>query len=222
MFEFHEKIKPVSLPVQEGRTEYLFLKKRGLLIKRVFDLSISLVLSFIFIVTILPILALLINLGSKGPVFFVQARTGRNGKVFKCYKLRSMIVNAESDLYGVRKNDKRITKIGRIMRRYFLDELPQLFNVVRGDMSLVGPRPHMILHDIEYASLVDQYKLRQSVKPGITGLAQISGFHGSINHENDLQNRINADIKYIENWSLWLDISILIKTTNFFFKPHKK
>jgi len=222
MTETLKKYKEIRLSKKGAKSTLPFFKKRNLVVKRIFDLTGSIFLSAVFILTLLPVLAILIKLGSSGPVFFVQNRTGRNGKIFRCYKLRSMVVNPDSDLCAVRENDSRITKIGSFMRRYFLDELPQLFNVVSGEMSLVGPRPHMVLHDIEYASLYERYKKRQVVKPGITGLAQVCGYHGSIHSEKDLKNRIDADISYIERWSVWLDIRILLHTTFFFIKPFIK
>lgn len=133
-----------------------------------------------------------------------------------------MIVNSEADMKAVEENDARITKLGKLMRRFYLDELPQLINVLRGEMSLVGPRPHMLMHDIEFASIERRYKHRQIVKPGITGLAQVKGLHGSIYSSTDLHRRIDADLAYIKSWSLMLDLKILFQTLLLLFKPLNK
>jgi putative colanic acid biosynthesis UDP-glucose lipid carrier transferase len=159
-----------------------------------------------------PLLAIIISLESKGPIFFRQKRNGIENKEFYCYKFRSMTLNNDADRFQASKNDMRITKVGRFIRRTSIDELPQFYNVFFGDMSVVGPRPHMVKHTNEYANKVDKYMLRHFVKPGITGLAQVRGYRGEIESEADILNRIKFDIFYIENWSLFLDIKIVFQT----------
>jgi len=182
------------------------------LLKRTFDIVFSLIVIFGLLIWIAPILALIITLESKGPVFFVQKRTGFDNKEFTCFKFRSMTLNPTSDLKQAGKNDMRVTQIGRFLRRTSIDELPQFYNVLFGNMSVVGPRPHMLKHTDEYANRVDKYMLRHFVKPGITGLAQVRGYRGEIKKNSDILNRIKFDIFYIENWSFFLDIKIIIQT----------
>jgi len=180
--------------------------------KRVMDI----VLSSLFIIVIMswltPILALLIKLTSKGPVFFVQKRTGYMGIEFNCFKFRTMFVNDEADLRQVSINDKRITAIGKILRVTHLDETPQFFNVLFGDMSVVGPRPHMLYHTRYYSEVIPYYNLRLEVHPGMTGMAQIKDYIGEINGERELRKRIQWDIYYMKNRSISLDINILFTT----------
>ncbi len=181
-------------------------------IKRTFDVVFSFCVIFGLLIWITPILAILIRLESSGPIFFIQKRTGFDNNEFHCFKFRSMGVNTSSDVIQAGKNDMRITKIGRFLRATSIDELPQFYNVLFGNMSVVGPRPHMITHTDEYASKVDKYMVRHFVKPGITGLAQVKGYRGEIERDSDIQNRIKFDIFYIENWSFFLDIKIIIQT----------
>jgi putative colanic acid biosynthesis UDP-glucose lipid carrier transferase len=159
-----------------------------------------------------PILALLIKLESKGPIFFKQSRNGFNYKEFECYKFRSMTPNKDAHLYQATRDDQRITKIGKFIRKTSIDELPQFFNVLFGDMSVVGPRPHMVSHTNMYAKRIDKFMVRHFVKPGITGLAQTSGFRGEVETDKDIIGRVKYDIFYIENWSLLLDIKIIFQT----------
>jgi len=181
-------------------------------LKRSFDTVFSiLVIVFIFS-WLFPILALIIKLQSKGPVFFVQVRSGRDNKHFKCYKFRSMRVNDESDKKQATRGDKRITLIGAIMRRTSIDELPQFFNVLRGNMSVVGPRPHMISHTEQYSQLIDTFMVRHFLKPGITGWAQIRGLRGETKNTEDMLARVEADVWYLENWSFLLDLKIVFLT----------
>jgi len=182
------------------------------LLKRTFDIVFSLIVVFGLLIWIAPILALIIMLESKGPVFFVQKRTGFDNNEFTCFKFRSMTLNPTSDLKQAGKNDMRVTQIGKFLRRTSIDELPQFYNVLFGNMSVVGPRPHMIKHTDEYASRVNKYMLRHFVKPGITGLAQVRGYRGEIEKDSDIQNRIKFDIFYVENWSFFLDLKIIIQT----------
>ena len=159
-----------------------------------------------------PLLALLIRLESKGPIFLIQKRTGFDNREFQCFKFRSMAVNKDADARQAGRNDMRVTMIGRFIRRTSIDELPQFYNVLFGNMSVVGPRPHMLKHTDEYASKVDKYMLRHFIKPGITGLAQVRGYRGEIEQDSDIQNRIKFDIFYVENWSFLLDLKIIIQT----------
>ncbi|WP_378180268.1 undecaprenyl-phosphate glucose phosphotransferase [Aquimarina sp. SS2-1] len=181
-------------------------------IKRVFDVVFSLIVICLVLSWITPILALLIKLESKGPVFFRQYRYGADFNKFLCYKFRSMNPNKESDQIQASKNDTRTTKIGRFIRRTSIDELPQFFNVLFGEMSVVGPRPLLMSHTDDYKDKINRFMIRHNVKPGITGLAQVSGHRGNIEKDSDMQNRVRYDVFYVENWSLILDIKIIIKT----------
>ena len=181
-------------------------------LKRAFDIVFSLFVIFGLLLWIGPVLALLISLESKGPVFFIQRRTGVDNKGFLCFKFRSMAMNHNADTTQAGKNDMRVTKIGKFIRRTSIDELPQFYNVLFGNMSVVGPRPHMLKHTDEYASKVDKYMLRHFVKPGITGLAQVRGYRGEIEKDSDIQNRIKFDIFYVENWSFFMDLKIIVQT----------
>lgn len=180
--------------------------------KRVFDFVISLLVVVFILSWLIPILSLLILIESRGPIFFKQLRTGKNNKTFYCYKFRSMRVNADSDRKQASRNDSRITRIGRILRKTSLDEFPQFLNVLRGEMSIVGPRPHMVKHTSDYSKLVDQYMIRQFLKPGITGWAQVNGYRGEITDTEQIRNRVQYDLWYLENWSVWLDIRIMFLT----------
>ena len=181
------------------------------------------VLSLIILLLISPILlmvAVAIKLDSPGPVFFRQNRTGWNGKKFSIWKFRSMYAEQQvvevDELQQARKNDPRITKIGAFIRKTSLDELPQLFNVITGEMSLVGPRPHAVQHDESYSRRVTDYYVRHNIKPGITGLAQVRGYRGETKDMDLMTKRIESDIEYINNWSVWLDLTILARTTTAF------
>ncbi len=200
-----------SIPVISVRPEPLeSLLSRS--IKRFFDICFSLFIVVFILSWMLPLLALLIKLGSKGPVFFVQLRSGRENQNFKCYKFRSMRVNSDSDKLQATKNDNRITAVGAIMRRTNLDELPQFFNVLIGDMSVVGPRPHMISHTEEYSQLIEKYMVRHFLKPGITGWAQVRGFRGETKDHSAMLKRVEHDVWYLENWSFLLDMKIIFLT----------
>ena len=180
--------------------------------KRTFDIIFSFFVIFGILIWFAPLLALLIRLESKGPIFFIQKRTGFDNREFQCFKFRSMAVNKDADARQAGRNDMRVTMIGRFIRRTSIDELPQFYNVLFGNMSVVGPRPHMLKHTDEYASKVDKYMLRHFIKPGITGLAQVRGYRGEIEQDSDIQNRIKFDIFYVENWSFLLDLKIIIQT----------
>ena len=180
--------------------------------KRVFDLIFSL-LTIVFVLSWLyPIIAVLIKLSSKGPVLFKQSRSGVNNEEFLCFKFRSMTMSEEADTKQATKGDVRITKIGAFLRKSSLDEFPQFFNVFMGDMSIVGPRPHMLKHTEEYSDLIQKYMVRQLVKPGITGAAQVKGYRGETKELEDMEGRVRLDVWYIENWSLSLDINIILHT----------
>ena len=192
------------------------------ILKRTFDIVFSL-LVFVFLLSwITPIIALIIKIESRGPVFFKQTRNGIKFREFICYKFRSMIENNDADIQQATKNDKRVTKIGKILRKTSLDELPQFFNVLIGNMSVVGPRPHMIKENERYSKSVDKFMVRHFVKPGITGLAQVKGFRGEVETDEDIINRVKYDIYYLENWSLILDLNIVFLTTINFLTGQKK
>ena len=192
------------------------------LVKRSFDILFSLVVIFGLLIWLTPLLALLIRLESKGPLFFVQKRTGMDNRDFYCYKFRSMAMNREADRQQASKDDMRVTTIGGFMRKTSIDELPQFYNVLFGNMSVVGPRPHMVKHTDEYSGKVDKYMVRHFVKPGITGLAQVRGYRGEIEKDSDIQNRIKFDVFYIENWSFLLDLKIIVQTVLNLFRGEEK
>ena len=182
------------------------------IIKRVFDLLFSTIIIIGVLSWLVPIMAVLIKLDSKGPVFFIQKRNGLNYNVFNCFKFRSMELNDQTDLDLALKNDIKITRLGKFIRKTSIDELPQFLNVLWGDMSVVGPRPHPISHNNKYALMADKFMARHFVKPGITGLAQTKGFRGEVETDQDIINRVKYDIFYMENWSILLDIEIIFKT----------
>jgi putative colanic acid biosynthesis UDP-glucose lipid carrier transferase len=191
-------------------------------IKRSFDVVLSLLIIVGVLSWLTPILGLLIKLESKGPVFFKQKRNGLDYKEFFCYKFRSMRPNPEAHIHQVRKGDERITGVGRIIRKTSIDELPQFINVLKGEMSVVGPRPHMVSHTHMYAERIDKFMVRHFIKPGITGLAQVSGYRGEVESDSDIINRVKYDIFYLENWSLFLDLRIIFQTIYNAIKGDKK
>src|SRR5690606_12574403 len=179
-YEYYDYIPILSLrtiPIQD---------KVNQLTKRTFDIVFSLFIIIFVLSWLTPILAIIIKLESKGPVFFKQSRNGFNYKEFDCYKFRSMTPNKDAHLFQATKGDQRVTKVGAFIRKTSIDELPQFFNVLFGDMSVVGPRPHMVSHTNMYAQRIDKFMVRHFVKPGITGLAQISGFRGEIETDKDI------------------------------------
>ncbi|PIE49533.1 MAG: undecaprenyl-phosphate glucose phosphotransferase [Flavobacteriales bacterium] len=192
------------------------------MIKRLFDIFFSIFTCIAVLSWLVPILYIIVKLDSKGPLFFKQIREGQNGDNFICYKFRSMKINPKADEIHATKNDSRVTKVGMFLRKTSLDELPQFINVLKGEMSVVGPRPHMNKLSLEYQKEIDDYIRRLAVKPGITGLAQISGYRGEVKKRSDIRNRIRLDIFYIENWSFFLDIKIIIKTILNIFKGEEK
>lgn len=180
--------------------------------KRAFDIFFSSLIIIFLLSWFIPLIALLIKITSEGPIFFKQLRSGKNNEPFLCFKFRSLKVNTESEFKQVEKNDDRYTSIGKILRKTNLDELPQFFNVFQGYMSVVGPRPHMLTHTKEYSNILNQYMIRHFVKPGVTGWAQIHGYRGEIKVREQLIQRVEHDIEYMENWSMWLDVRIIILT----------
>lgn len=191
------------------------------ILKRTFDIVVS-ALTCLVLLPFLPILALIIKLQSPGPLFFVQNRTGLNGHTFKCYKFRSMHVNSQADTLQASKDDPRKFPFGEFMRKTNIDEFPQFFNVLKGDMSIVGPRPHMTLHTEVYGTLIDKYMVRHFCRPGITGWAQVSGFRGETKELWQMEERIRRDIWYLENWTFWLDLKIILKTALSIIRPDKQ
>ena len=180
-------------------------------VKRSFDILFSGLVLLLSPLWLFP-LAIAVKLSSPGPVFFKQLRTGKEGRDFWCYKFRSMKVNKDSDLMQATKNDPRKTKLGNFLRKSNLDELPQFINIFMGDMSVVGPRPHMLRHTEIYSSSIDKYMLRHLVKPGLTGWAQVNGYRGETKEDWQMIKRVEYDIWYMENWSFWLDMKIIYKT----------
>ncbi len=191
-------------------------------LKRFFDILFSLFVIVFILSWLTPLLFLLVKNESKGPLLFKQTRDGLNGKTFKCYKFRSMVINELSEDIQATKEDIRITKIGRFLRKTSMDELPQFYNVLKGEMSIVGPRPHMLSQTKKYAKIVDKFMVRHFVKPGITGLAQVRGYRGEVEKNEDMENRVKLDIFYIENWSFILDIKIIGQTIINVFKGEDK
>lgn len=211
--EFHG-----AVPVSKLRSEPLdsaFARKS----KRVFDIVFSLgVILFIF-TWLFPILALLVRMSSRGPVFFKQMRLGKDNKEFVCWKFRSMRMNVEADSKQATKNDPRVTAVGRFLRKSNLDEMPQFINVLFGHMSIVGPRPHPLRLNDQYRDIIDKYMVRHFVRPGITGWAQVNGLRGETRTPELMERRVELDVWYLENWSFWLDLRIVVKTvTNMFGK----
>jgi putative colanic acid biosynthesis UDP-glucose lipid carrier transferase len=186
--------------------------------KRMFDLIFSTIVIVFVLSWLYPIIALLIKIQSKGPVLFKQQRSGINDQPFWCYKFRSMRMNEESNKKQATKGDSRITPIGGFLRKSSLDEMPQFFNVFFGNMSVVGPRPHMLRHTEEYSAIISQYMVRQFVKPGITGWAQVNGFRGETRDHAAMENRVEHDIWYLEHWNLMLDVKIIFMTVINVFK----
>lgn len=209
------------IPVMASRTTPLN-DPLNYFIKRLFDIVFS-TLVIIFIMSWLtPLIAILIRLESKGPIFFKQKRNGLDYEEFNCYKFRSMFVNENADIDEAVKNDPRITKVGAFIRRTSIDEMPQFFNVFVGTMSVVGPRPHMLNFTEKYAVKVNKFKARHFIKPGITGMAQTHGYRGEIENDTDIINRIKYDIFYMESWSLLLDMKIIYLTVKNAIKGEKK
>lgn len=209
-----------KLPIITTRKEPLE-KTINRITKRTFDIFFSILIILFLFPFIFPVLALLIRLSSRGPILFKQLRSGKNNSHFYCYKFRTMKVNQESDKMQAEKNDTRITKVGKLMRKTNLDELPQFFNVLKGEMSVVGPRPHMIYHTKQYSKIINKYMVRHFVKPGITGWAQVNGYRGNTENNYLMEKRVEYDMWYLENWNLILDIKIVLLTVFNTFKGEK-
>jgi putative colanic acid biosynthesis UDP-glucose lipid carrier transferase len=190
------------------------------IIKRLFDVVVSSIVLLLSPIALIPI-SIAIKLSSPGPVFFKQKRTGYRGKSFSCYKFRTMRVNHDSDRVQATANDPRTTKLGEYLRHTSIDELPQFFNVWRGDMSIVGPRPHMLKHTADYSALIDKYMLRHTIKPGITGWAQVHGLRGQTTKLWQMEKRVEYDVWYAENWNMMLDLKIIFLTVVNSFRGDK-
>lgn len=203
----HYGIFPVLTIRSEPLENYL-----NRVIKRGFDFGFSILVFSFILWWLIPLIAIIVKLTSKGPVFFIQERSGLKNQMFRVYKFRTMYLNDDANSKQAEKGDARITPIGRFLRKTNLDEIPQFINVFRGHMSVIGPRPHMLKHTEEYSQTIDKYMVRHLVKPGITGWAQVNGFRGEIKDHQDLENRVLADVWYIENWSLLLDLRIILLT----------
>lgn len=216
-FQLYTKSRKVEISFYEN-TPVLMLRKEPLeltinrLEKKVFDVCFSLLVILLIFPWLFPILILLIKVDSSGPIFFKQERSGRDNKVFNCLKFRTMYTNKFADDLQATQGDVRVTKIGAFMRRTNLDELPQFINVLTGDMSVVGPRPHMLKHTEQYSELINNYLVRHYAKPGITGWAQVNGFRGETKELIDMKDRVDYDIWYIENWNFLLDLKIIYRT----------
>lgn len=222
--EFHKYIKRRFALTFLESTPILSLRNEPLqhfsnrLVKRSFDL----ILSIFVLLTIFPIVYIIfgtiIKATSKGPVFFKQKRTGKGGRVFNCYKFRSMRPNKEADKLQATSGDPRVTKIGAFMRKTSIDEFPQFINVLKNDMSVVGPRPHMLKHTELYSSIIDKFMVRHLVKPGITGWAQVTGYRGETRTVEEMEGRVVRDVWYLENWTFFLDLKIIYLTIANVFK----
>lgn len=200
-----------DVPILVQRKEPLeYLHSR--LLKRFGDVVFSLFVIIFIFPWLFPILMIGVKLSGKGPIFFKQERTGLKDGDFTIYKFRSMVVNKDADSLQSMPGDTRITRFGRFMRRHNLDELPQFFNVLKGEMSVVGPRPHMLSHTKKYKALIDKYMVRHFAKPGITGLSQVSGYRGETKTTAEMEARVKTDVYYIENWSVLLDVKIILLT----------
>ena len=219
-----KKERPLFFEKRLSRTNpailrnYLHDRRFYLFTKRIFDLVVAVFVSVFVLSWLLPILALLIKLDSKGPVFFIQKRVGFLGRSFLCIKLRTMVVNAACDHQQATTDDPRITRLGRFLRISSLDELPQFFNVMLGDMSVVGPRPHMHKDNTDFGRVVDNYRLRYFVKPGITGMAQVKGYRGPAQEFHSIFHRYQWDAFYIRNANLSLDLKIIRLTAGQVFR----
>jgi len=191
---------------------YVAHKKRYFLLKRVADICLSVFVILFVLSWLFPFIALLLKLDSAGPVFFRQKRVGRGGRSFTCYKFRTMVVNQEAHYRQATTNDERITRVGKWLRLTNMDELPQFINVLSGSMSIVGPRPHMHADCRQFSQVIPRYKLRSLVKPGITGLAQVNGYHGPAQDYDLIYMRYQWDVFYVRNANAWLDIRIMART----------
>jgi Undecaprenyl-phosphate glucose phosphotransferase len=214
--DFFDDVPVVTLR-EEPLTDFI-----NRVMKRLFDLAFSSLVIVFILSWLYPIIAILIKLSSKGPILFKQVRSGVDNEEFICYKFRSMTQSDNADSKQATKGDARITKMGAFLRKSSLDEFPQFMNVFMGNMSIVGPRPHMLVHTEEYSTLINKYMVRQLVKPGITGAAQVRGYRGETKELKDMEGRVRLDVWYIENWSLAVDINIIFQTVWNVFKGDEK
>src|SRR6187397_1732476 len=225
MITINQQIEPTII-TELGKKPFRYYidnKAIFLLLKRFFDVILSTIVIIFLLSWIIPLLAIAIKLNSKGPVFFVQRRVGRGLRSFGCIKFRTMVLNCEADKRSACNNDRRITSIGKFLRKTSLDELPQFINVLLGDMSIVGPRPHMFADCNRFSEYIQDYKFRNMVRPGITGLAQVKGFRGPAEDSYNIVTRFYYDSVYIQKMNFRLDINILLNTifqvfTIIFFK----
>jgi putative colanic acid biosynthesis UDP-glucose lipid carrier transferase len=215
------QLLPASIPLTTGLPgmhqngivrSFVASRKKYLFTKRAFDIVFSALVILLVMSWLLPLVALLIKLDSKGPVFFRQKRIGRNAVPFYCLKFRTMIPNEEADEQPALENDSRITTAGRWLRKLNIDELPQFFNVLRGQMSVVGPRPHMTADCIRFSFVISSYSFRHLVRPGITGWAQVHGYHGPTNDYESIIIRYYWDAMYVRKADLFLDVKIVTRT----------
>jgi len=208
--------RDISWIISHSGNHILNQYSTGLTLKRSFDILVS----ALFLCTLFPFIYIVVGLAikctSSGPILFRQKRHGKDGRIFVCLKFRSMFVNHTADSEPSRKNDPRVTPLGKFLRRTFIDELPQFINVLRGDMSIIGPRPHMLDDTRRFSRYAEGYMRRLTVRPGITGLAQVSGYRGEVRDDNDLAGRIMYDLWYIDHWSFSLDLCVFFKTVRNF------
>jgi putative colanic acid biosynthesis UDP-glucose lipid carrier transferase len=209
-----------SIPVVTPRKEPLGITVNAAL-KRVFDVGFSLCVITLLFPFIVPVIAIAIKLDSDGPVIFKQLRPGRKNKLFECYKFRTMKVNTNTEQMAT-KGDMRVTRVGKFLRKTSLDELPQFVNVLFGNMSVVGPRPNLISQLEEYSKTIKKYRMRHFVPPGITGYAQVNGCRGEIKNRESMEKRVELDVAYMENWSIQLDLQIILKTVTNILKGDKQ
>lgn len=206
------------MKIQQGPLSFLYNR----IVKRLFDIVISIVAILLILSWLIPLLALIDLFTDRNGLFFVQKRSGLNNKPFNLIKFKTMKKNNDANLKQATENDVRVTKLGNILRKTSIDELPQFFNVLGGTMSVIGPRPHMLKHTNDYKEIVNKFMIRHTVKPGITGYAQVQGHRGEIKKVEDIKGRIRFDITYIENWSLGLDFKIIFLTVFNLMKRDKK
>lgn len=205
------------------RVETPFLTDSSkIIMKRIFDVTFSILVLIFVLSWLFPLVAILIKLSSPGPVLFKQLRHGKDNVPFYCLKFRTMVVNQDADTVQAKKDDARITKIGRFLRKTSIDELPQIINVLKGEMSIVGPRPHTLPMNEVFAQEIDNFMFRHAVKPGITGLAQAKGYRGETKNFHDIHSRYKLDMFYVKNWCLILDSKIIIQTLHSLYYKNEK